>query len=191
MANDCSYLCQIASKNKEAVEQFVKALQYKDFKNGYYMCRIFDAQCENGIQCDENGIYFAEVDGYCAWSVEGCMIAETYGKFRGMEYGEPKFHVFRDGKDICYANIGMTASMLCKKLGCGFEVWSKECGNCFQEHFVVNAEGEVVVADTRHWEEGYDTDESGQWTDPNPEKDVGGFSDWGDFMDAYELTVTE
>ena len=189
MANNCDYECRVYGKDKAKVEQFVKAMKYKDLKDGYFMCRIFYANATE-IYEDENGIFVCSVDGYCAWSVGECMIDTNYGTWRGMAYGEPHFEVWRDWNgEICYSNIGVTAPMLCKILGVAVEIWSRECGCEFQERFLINDCGEMVVCDKCNWKQGYDTDEVGEFVDLNPEKDEGGFDDYGEYEDPSTLLV--
>ena len=191
MANNCDYECRVYGKDRAKVEQFVNALKYKDLKDGYFMCRIFSAYSDEIYQTDD-GIFVCEVSGDCAWSVGGCMIDTGYGTWRGMAYGEPHFEVWRDyNGEICYSNLGVTAPMLCKILGVAVEIWSKESGCAFQEHFVIDDCGEVLESDSCHWEEGYDEDENGDYIDTNPEKDVGGFEDYGEYEDPSTLLVRE
>lgn len=197
MANDCEYTARVFGRNRETVEQFVAAMKYRDLENGYYMCRIFEAECgEDCIWRTDDGIWVAEVTGYCAWSVGGCMIDTGYGDWRGMDYGEPKFHVWRDDDGgIRYSNIGVTASMLCRALGVAFEVFSEEPGCEFQEHYAVSPNGDIFISECAHWEEGTDYyDESGKllteaeaakdyaYCERNEDKDIGGIPDWGMFM---------
>jgi len=178
MANNCFYHCRIVGKNRENVRQFADAFKYKDFTRGYYLCRIFSAD-DDGIF--EDGDYFCcDVTGDCAWSAHECMMDQSYGKWRGMDYGNPVFQVWRTGGEIRYSNIAVTIHMLCKLLDCGCEIWSKESGMGFQEHFLVNHEGETIQEEACKWVEGYDVDENGQWIKDNPEKDVGGWDEWGE-----------
>lgn len=182
MANTCEYTCLIVSKNKEAVQQMVNALKYQDFKNGYHLSRIFEADCDNGILEGKNGTFIAEVVGTCAWSFGGCAFDEHYAELHGSPAYEPKFEVWRDRhtKEIHYANIFMPLDALCRGLDCGVEVWTKERGYGFQEHYIVNSSGTIKVLDHKDWAAGFDTDESGRFDGYNPEKDEGGFGDeWG------------
>ena len=132
---------------------------------------------------DKDGFFHTTVSGDCAWSVDGCMISKGYFEWRGAEYGDPEFCVYRNWQgELCYANLPMTMPMLCKTLDCGVEIWSDECGCEFQEHFIVNHKGEMVESEVTKWVQGYDEKENGdfEW---NPEKDEGGFEDYGQFAD--------
>lgn len=187
MANKCNYNCRIVGKTRESVQQIINAMRQKDFKNGYYLCRIFSADQDNDI-IEKDWLFYAEIHGDCAWSVSDCMIDDDYFKWRGANIGEPKFCVFRNWREeICYNNIAMTMPMLCKALNCGVEIWSDECGLEFQEHYIINHEGELVEADTTRWVQGYNTDENGDFVDYNPEKDEGGFEDYGTFSECDEI----
>ena len=88
-------MLKIVGKNKKAVMQAALALKYKDFKDGYHLCRIFSANITNA---QEDGDFFtAEVSGDCAWSVSACMFDAGYAAWRGYKLGE---HVLRYAKVV-------------------------------------------------------------------------------------------
>lgn len=151
MANDCFYLARIAGENKDNVDQFFHAMQFRDMKNGYFMYRVYMA--ESAGRHLNSGIWVRNVDGFCAWSVRDCMMTKAYGEFHGVNYGDPAFKVFRDQSgSICYANIGMTAQDLCKNLNCRFEIWSRDPLGGFQEHFLLNGSGKIEMAEKISWD---------------------------------------
>ena len=183
MANDCAYMLKIVGKRKDAVMQAALALKYMDLKNGYYLCRIFSADITDA---GEKGDFFtAEVSGDCAWSVNACMFDESYASWRGLKLGEKEPRNFKDwqGND-CFTKEFVTMPILCKRLGVGVEIWSKEPGCEFQEHYRIDHSGEISCDETVHWREG---DDGCDWNDPNPEKDEGGFDDWGSYSDNEEI----
>lgn len=186
MANDCAYILKIVGKDKEAVMQTALALDYKDFKDGYYLCRIFSADITDTEECD--GFFAVEVAGDCAWSVNSCMFDESYPSWRGLKLGEQKPKHFKDwlGKE-CFIKEFVTMPVLCKKLGVGVEIWSSEPGCEFQEHFRVDHNGDVNYNECILWHEGWDVDEEGNYLEPNPEKDEGGFDDFGEYSTCGEI----
>lgn len=186
MANDCEYMLKIVGKDKEAVMQAALALDYKDFKDGYHLCRIFSADMTDTEEKD--GFFALEVAGDCAWSVNACMFDENYASWRGAKLGEQNPSHFKDwqGKD-CFTKEFVTMPILCKRLGVGAEIWSKEPGCAFQEHYRVGRNGEVNINERVSWHEGWDEDEDGNWTLPNPEKDEGGFDDYGSYSENEEI----
>lgn len=186
MANNCDYMLRFVGKDRAKVERAAKIMAYQDFERGYHLCRIFNAWKEDVIE-EGNGFFSVDVSGDCAWSVASCMFDEEYGNMHG-RYGDPQFHVFRDWEgELCYANLLITMPMLCKELGVGVEIWSKESGIGFQEHFIVNSDGEIVEHNCVDWTEGYDVDDDGEYGEPNPEKDEGGFTSWGDYFEVETI----
>ena len=186
MANDCNYMLKIVGKRKDTVMQAALALKYKDFKDGYHLCRIFSADITD---TEEKGDFFtAEVSGDCAWSVDACMFDESYSAWHGCKLGEKQPNRFKDwqGND-CFTSEFVTMPILCKRLGVGVEIWSSEAGCEFQEHYRIDHNGEVNYNETVHWHEGWDVDENGDWTEPNPEKDEGGFDDYGEYSENEEI----
>lgn len=179
-------MLKIVGRNKEAVMQAAHALQYKDLKDGYYLCRIFSAEMANTEEKD--GFFAVEVSGDCAWSVSACMFDDGYASWRGLKLGEQSPNHFKDwqGKD-CFTNEFVTMPILCKRLGVGVEIWSKEPGCAFQEHYRIDHNGEVDINETVYWNEGWDEDEDGNYTEPNPKKDRGGFDDYGSYSENEEI----
>lgn len=186
MANDCSYMLKIVGKRKDAVMQAALALKYKDFKDGYHFCRIFSAEITN---TEEKGDFFtAEVSGDCAWSVDSCMFDESYAAWHGCKLGEKQPNHFKDWSDgECFTKEFVTMPILCKKLGVGVEIWSSESGCEFQEHYRIDHNGDVNCNESVHWREGWNVDAEGNWTEPNPEKDEGGFDDFGEYSTNEEI----
>lgn len=186
MANNCEYSLKIVGRSKDAVMQAAHALDYKDFKDGYYLCRIFSANIFDYEESD--GFCSVEVAGDCAWSVNACMFDECYASWRGAKLDEKKPEHFKDwqGND-CFMKEFVTMPILCKRLGVGVEIWSKEPGCEFQEHYIVDHNGEVNCQESIHWHEGWDVDDDGNYIEPNSEKDEGGFDDWGSFPDAGDI----
>lgn len=186
MANDCSYMLKIVGKRKDAVMQAALAMQYEDFKDGYYLCRIFSADITDTEEKD--GFFTVGVAGDCAWSVNACMFDESYASWRGAKLGKGPRHLFKNwrGRD-CVTEEFVTIPILCKKLGVGVEIWSKEPGCELQEHYRVDHNGEINYNETVHWHEGWDEDDEGNYIEPNPDKDEGGFDDFGEYSTCEEI----
>ena len=91
------------------------------------------------------------------------------------------FESYDSETGVCFANIRVTAEWLCKELGVTFEIWTKEEGCCFQEHYYIDENGERIIDDCVKYEPGHDYDEEGNIIDRNEDKDVGGFKNWGEW----------
>ena len=172
MANNCDFIARIVGK-KDSVKQFANAIQYKDAKDGYCFARIFESFVLDEYEDDDR--YIIELGGDCAWSVYSCFMDGGYTSSDAPDFLKP---VEYNTNNIKYFTH-VTAEWLCKKLGVKFEAWSREPGECFQEHMGVDENGVRVIEKCVDWTEGYDEDENGDWLDYNPAKDTGGFADYG------------
>ena len=179
-------MLKIVGKDEEAVMQAALALQYKDFKDGYHLCRIFSSDITDTEEKD--GFFAVEVAGDCAWSVNSCMFDESYASWRGAKLGEQNPSHFKDwqGKD-CFTKEFVTMPILCKRLGIGVEIWSREPGCAFQEHYMVGHNGKVCCDEVVYWHVGWDVDDDGNYLEPNPEKDEGGFDNYGGYSGNEEI----
>lgn len=172
MANNCDFVARIVGK-KDSVKQFANAIQYKDAKDGYCFARIFESFVLDEYEDDDR--YIIELGGDCAWSVHSCFMDGGYTSSDAPDFLKPVEYNTNNIKYFTY----VTAEWLCKKLGVKFEAWSREPGECFQEHMGVDEDGVRVIEECVDWTEGYDEDENGDWLDYNPAKDTGGFADYG------------
>lgn len=191
MANNCSYMMRIVGKTEESVSRFIRVLQYKDYApgNGLYLARIFSAETTDPIYKDGD-LFVGEVVGDCAWGIACCMSGETNSYYADSSHS-PMFSVWRGIEDgeIRFANIDTTVPMLCELLDVGVEIWSEEPGMGFQEHWIVsreNGENYDQGIECVNWTEGYDEDENGE-CERNPNKDEGGFDDYGIYLSPNEL----
>lgn len=190
MANNCFYTCRIAGKTKESVERFVAILKYQDYgfkdSRGLYLARTFTACCEQGVQKDGD-FWYADVQGDVAWSLKVCWfggVSSYYGEAGDKyPYGTPNFYVHRDAvtNEVIYANLIATVPRLCLELDCAMEAWSQEPGNCFQEHYLCDHDGECVIEDCVKWSEGEYDESTGSIL---PGTESGGFDDYGDLRPA-------
>ena len=142
MANNCFYTMKAVSENKEALERLISIMEYKDPE--YFIYRCFEAH--SNIYKDGE-YYVADISGDVAWSCSNWF---------GTEEKPEELIVLK--KDDNWNPIHGTAhyitlDLLCKKLGVGIEVFSEESGCCFQEHYMVNSEGEITINETTEWTE--------------------------------------
>lgn len=182
MPNYCNYSMCVVGKKKN-VEEFIKVMQADynygtmEFSHDRHMFRVFEAECD-GVEerCDDT--YQAIINGYCAWSVTSCMLEGGY-------YREFK----RDYGDNCR---GTTLLIESKRLNLDIEVYSEECGMCFQEHLIVR-DGELTTDECVDWYEycidEYDTKEEAEaeldieitdeeWNSGESYISSGGFESW-------------
>ena len=172
MANDCSFEIKAVSKKKEALEQLIQYLQ-NEYDQGPHPWRVFDAEGEDEIT-KEKELYTVKIRGYCAWSVYSCMFegTSTYQS----EYGAED----KNGKTI---------SEMCRKLKVAVEIFSDEPGIGFQEHYIINKDGEICDDETgdatTYW---WDKDEYPTIEDFNKEFDTDlsedDFNEDGDYTEG-------
>ena len=140
MANYCVYSMVAVSKDKSALERLIKIMRYEDEE--YYIYRCFSAV---GNKIEENdGLYSVLIDGDVAWSCSKW------------------FESTEDFNDISKTNAHyISLDLLCEKLGIGIELFSEESGNCFQEHYLVKHDGEIVFNESVEWtREWYDENDN-------------------------------
>ena len=133
MPNYCDYEMRVQGK-KENVEEFVRVIKtdyhYDDAGNckceaGRHLWRVFEA---NDDMVDiEDGMAVANIWGYCAWSVFSCMF-DGDGTYQ------------QDRPDSCGTTLQIESKNLCLDI----EVYSKEPGMCFMEHYYID-NGEITV----------------------------------------------
>jgi hypothetical protein len=163
MANYCRYSLVAVSPKKESLEKLISIMKYKD--DEFYIYRCFSAVDEE-IDKD-NELYTVMIVGDCAWSCE-----------RWFESTE-------DFNDISKTNAHyITLDLLCKKLDIGIELYSVETGNCFQEHYLVNHEGEFIYNESVEYYENWADENGNELVDPIP---TGGFDDYEVFASAKEI----
>lgn len=147
MPNLCMYSMCVKGK-KENIEEFIKVIEANynygtmEFSYDRHFFRVFEAYYEE-IEQVKDDIYQVIIGGDCAWSVSSCMFDNHslgyYATFK-KDYG-----------DKCR---GTTLPIESKNLNLSIEVYSEECGMCFQEHYVI-INGDVVVDECVDWYEYY------------------------------------
>ena len=179
MPNYCNYSMCVKC-TKENVEEFVKVIKadydYNNMQFTYHrhMFRVFEAEC-NEIEEIDCGVYRTIINGYCAWSVATCMLEDGY---------------YRDNRKKFGINSrGTTLIKESDMLNLEIEVFSEECGCCFQEHYVFD-NGEVLCDDCvdyeEYWFDDYETKEEAEEEleiDITDEEWVEGFSSCGGFSE--------
>lgn len=145
MPNLCEYDIKIVGKRKKDVEAVVDYLR-TDYNEEEENCplhpwRVFSC---DGETYKEDDYFVFEGSGDCAWSVRVCMF---------------------DG-EMTYQNDhpnsrGRTIAWMCKEYHVRVEIFSKESGCCFAEHYLINNKGEIEIAESTDYEEHYneETDE--------------------------------
>lgn len=153
MPNWCAFEMKVAGKTKKSVNTFISWLKndyfysmkdqdsaadmYKDHyqfgdlhlytNTDKHFFRIDDVWVKNSVA--ENGEYSVEIDGDCAWSVWTCMMKGEHTYYSDTISGEfapiAKHHA---------TNL-LDAS---KELGVAIEVYSKEPGFEFAEHYLID-----------------------------------------------------
>lgn len=145
MPNYCNYQMKVVGK-KENVEELIKIMKanydYGTMKFDYERHmggRVFEAE-DNGIEEIENGLHETYISGYCAWSVYSCMFDGDHTYYHNLKknYG-----------DQCRST---TVPIESKKLNLDIEIYSEECGCCFQEHYLIR-KGDIEVDDCVDWNE--------------------------------------
>lgn len=177
MPNICEFLMRVKGTS-ENVDTFVEILQDKNCDNSKRFCRVFEAElCYEEVKPDETKV--VEIAGNCAWSVHTCMC---------------------DGAGSYYEDAtGGDATTLKEQslfLNIDIEVYSKEPGIGFQEHYLYK-HGEEIENECRDYYEFYFDDEDEfnkrkedsdyveylqgkKWDDvaDGGSLEVGGFTEW-------------
>lgn len=139
MANLCSFLMKVRG-DKEDIIQFHKALNQE---GKIWMGR----GAETDLTFEEDGAAFMQ--GCCKWSVISALVDNAIS----MRTGPNKWAFSDEDKDLEF----ITLFEACKKWNLIMEVYSEECGNEFQEHFICD-KGEIICDECVEWHE-YDLDE--------------------------------
>lgn len=134
MPNYCYYEMCVRGQKKN-VEEFIKVIKadynYTDMKFTYkrHLFRVFSADYDE-LEQVENDDYRVIISGDCAWSVATCMLPHGYYRSLKAEYPNE----FR----------GTTLQKESRKLNLAIEVYSEECGMCFQEHYLFDNGEEII-----------------------------------------------
>lgn len=182
MPNICLYSMCVKGK-KENIEEFIKVIKVDydygtmEFTHDRHLFRVFSAD-DNGIEQVDDDVYEVIINGDCAWSVSSCMFESYY-------YSDLKQRFPNEFR-------GTTLPIESERLNLDIEVYSEECGCCFQEHYVI-IHGDIKVYDSVDWYEydlsEYDTKEEAEeeldieitdeeWNSKNDFISRGGFGSW-------------
>ena len=165
------------AKEKSALERLVSIMEYKDPE--YFIYRCFSV---SGDITKEGDYYVANLTGDVAWSCTKWFETEEKPE-------ELIVLKYEDGWKCTRPVFGtahyITLDLLCKKLEIGLELYSEESGCCFQEHYHVDANGNILIKDCVEWTEDW-------WDEENDcERDepvyTGGFDDYCCFAHAKEI----
>ena len=181
LSNPCFYSMKVKGA-KEDIEEFIQLIKADynydtmEFSFDRHLQRVFDAEEEELVAIDDN-TYSVFISGECAWSVVVCMLDDGYYVSMKSRLGD-KFR-------------GTTLEIESERLNLDIEVFSEECGMCFQEHYLIK-HGMVEIEDCVEWNEyfldEYETKEEAEedldieiTDDEWDEREMitrGGFGDW-------------
>lgn len=181
MSNPCFYSMKVKGA-KEDIEEFIQVIKADynydtmEFSFDRHLQRVFSAEEEELTAIDDN-TYSVFISGECAWSVVVCMLDDGYYVDMKARLGD-KFR-------------GTTLEIESERLNLDIEVFSEECGCCFQEHYLIE-HGCVEIEDCVEWNEyfldEYETKEEAEeeleieiTDDEWEEREMitrGGFGDW-------------
>lgn len=146
MSNLCDYSMLIHG-SKEGIEEFLKTLnakynyKKKEFSHDRHLCRILDTTEDSAgfIQIDEdNNIYQLCINGYCDWSVWGCM-------FKGYDKYTTCYSTSIDKRQSSHSRATSVVNEA-RRLNLFIEVFAEETACDVSEHFLVSPNG-VLIAD--------------------------------------------
>lgn len=160
MPNYCDFEMKIkgSKENREKLISYLNADYHYDIKdnNEYtlkkctadkHFFRVFEAdEIEEGYYTTSDRDY-SILTGSCAWSVVTCMFDDDNGTY----YGSWKKNNFYDCKDF----RGTHMIEVTKDLDLEVEIFSKEDGCGFMEHYVLN-KGELLIEECVDYREEYD-----------------------------------
>lgn len=143
MPNYCDYSMCVKG-TKENVEEFIKVIQADydygtmEFSHNRHLFRVFEA---NYDEVEElcNNTFQVVINGYCAWSVASCMFNNHDSSY----YNSLKAQYPNNFR-------GTTLPIESERLNLDIEVYSEECGMCFQEHYII-LKGNVVCNECVEW----------------------------------------
>ena len=165
MANNCSYNIRVVAKDAEAIKRVFDIMRYKDKE--FYLYRVFSVEREFGLHERpwKGGFFYADFFGDVAW---GCdrWINDNPDMENKSETGA-HYSTFVE---------------ICKALSVGVEIFAEEEGCGFQEHFIVNHDGEVVCAECANWTCEYDEDTGERLSETGGVK---GYMEWSDCNEIY------
>ena len=164
MANCCWFSMKAVSDSKDSLERLRSIMKYEDSE--FFLYRLFS--CDDDDEVSESsetpGLFEILIYGDVAWGASPWV--------NDLEDTEKKA-----SNGAHYTNL----QRVCSALNVSVEVWTQEDGVGFQEHILVNNKGESS----------YDSLDI-KFTDSGDESEVvGGFEDYGSFLDASEMWVDD
>lgn len=158
MANCALYSIRFCSKSKEVLERVLRIMRYEDPE--YFIYRVGEAELVDGIvQNRDSGVWSMDVEGDVAWSVSSWFAN----------------HENAENKDAATGAHYVSLDILAKRLGFWCEAFCEESGNCFQQYFSCDENGNVHE-DTAEWTERWTDDEGNDLDEPETS---GGLSYYG------------
>ena len=137
MANLCSFSMNVKGSH-ENIEKFYNAMS----QNGtIYMGRGADAQIQYD---DEDSMAF--IDGWCKWSIQSALIDNAISM-----RNEPDKWYFGENIDKTKLEF-ITLIEAGERWNLTMEVYSEECGCCFQEHYLIR-DGIIEINECVDWNE--------------------------------------
>lgn len=177
MANICNFNMCVKGAH-ENIESFYNALTQE---GTIYMGRGAEAEIDYE---DEEGKAF--IEGYCKWSIQSALIDNAISMRT-----EPDKWWFGNEFDAAQHEF-ITLWEACEKWNLDMEVYSEECGCCFQEHYL-SVNGEIICEECVDYYEycigDYDTKEEAEkefkieitdaeWNSGEEFISRGGFENW-------------
>lgn len=153
MPNICNctmYVIGTSENVAELVKRLKAGYNYGDenfeFTSKHFF-RIFDVYSIDEYENYAGNVLYA-ISFECAWSVYSCMFEghATYYSDLGKRYSD-RFH----GTNICET---------CKELQLQVEIWSEEPGMSFEEHYVIDTSGNIVIDEcisVEYYDVGYES----------------------------------
>lgn len=173
MANNCSYCIKAVSKSKESLERLESIMHYEDTE--YFIYRCFSA--EFNIYKDGE-FYVADIFGDVAWSCSKWFESKEDTKdLIVLKYDDNMNPIYGTSHYI-------SLDYLCKKLEIGVELYSEESGCEFQEHYLVNQNGEFLVNECVEWSQNWYDENDNPLDEPIEE---GGFDYYCEFSFPNEI----
>ncbi len=172
MANNCKFYLKAVAKDKDALERLYKIMKYEDPE--FFIHRVFSASpLKLEDLADETGGSIEDVAESFYWmDADNCPEANVEDSILALDCA-------RDGDDLyCLYIVGEVAwsleewfdghdapdqilkggtahftslNVIAKALGVGVEAWGHEEFYTFQEHYLMNAQGETVIEESRNW----------------------------------------
>lgn len=160
MPNYCDYEMKVVGKTN-CIKEFIKVMQAdynygtNEFTGPRHMYRVFEAYVDQEPEAiDEYGNAECIISGYCAWSVASCMLDQDCTYYRDVRKNPETYGI---SGDVERRDTHLVLES--KNLGLDIEVFSRETGMCFEEHYLIK-HGEMIKEEVLEYHEPYwDKDE--------------------------------